>query len=118
LELDETAWWVATVKGFEGVHTQGRSIRQALRRIRGALEAAGLSGKSVDLVPEFLIDGRLIAKVHRAKEARKRAERSQAEAQALLREAARALTKKLGVSIRDAGALLELSHQRVQQLVR
>src|SRR6266851_3550560 len=46
LELDEAGWWVASAKGVEGVHTQGRSIQQVLRRIRNALEAAGEPGKS------------------------------------------------------------------------
>ncbi|HKC59657.1 MAG TPA: hypothetical protein VKB92_06205 [Myxococcales bacterium] len=117
LELDEAGWWVATAKGVEGVHTQGRSIQQVLRRIRNALEAAGEPGKTAQLVPEFHLSEELIAQVRKAKEARERADHIQAEAQALLREAAMALTKKLGVSIRDAGALLELSHQRIQQLV-
>jgi hypothetical protein len=118
LEIDEAGWWVATVKGVPGVHTQGRSIRQALRRVRSALEAAGLPGKSASLDPEFRIGQRLTAKVRKARQARKRAERSHAEAQELLREVATALTRNLGVSIRDAGALLDLSHQRIQQLVR
>src|SRR6266581_6555266 len=70
LELDEAGWWVASAKGVEGVHTQGRSIQQVLRRIRNALEAAGEPGKTAQLVPEFHLNEELIAQVRKAKEAR------------------------------------------------
>ena len=52
----------------------------------------------------------------RAVRARDAAQRAGEKAQAEVAEAARALTD-LGISRRDAGELLGLSHQRVQQLV-
>lgn len=36
-ERDEDGWWVATVKGVKGCHTQGRSIEAARKRIRESL---------------------------------------------------------------------------------
>jgi predicted RNase H-like HicB family nuclease len=36
-QLDEAGWWVASIDGVRGVHTQGRSLSQARRRIREAL---------------------------------------------------------------------------------
>ena len=36
-ERDEDGWWVATVQGLRGIHTQGRTIGEARHRIREAL---------------------------------------------------------------------------------
>ena len=36
-ERDESGWWVATVRGVRGCHTQGRTVDEARRRIREAL---------------------------------------------------------------------------------
>ena len=37
-ERDELGWWVASVRGVRGCHTQGRTVDEARRRIREALE--------------------------------------------------------------------------------
>jgi predicted RNase H-like HicB family nuclease len=37
-ERDEAGWWVASVRGVRGCHTQGRTVDEARRRIREALE--------------------------------------------------------------------------------
>lgn len=37
-ERDESGWWVASVNGVRGCHTQGRTVDEARRRIREALE--------------------------------------------------------------------------------
>ena len=34
-ERNESGWWVASVKGVRGCHTQGRTLEEARRRIRG-----------------------------------------------------------------------------------
>ena len=55
--------------------------------------------------------------IQRSRRTRERAEREQENAQTQTRAAAEALVEE-GVSLRDAGELLRLSHQRVQQLVQ
>jgi len=37
-ERDESGWWVAAVRGVRCSHTQGRTVDEARRRIREALE--------------------------------------------------------------------------------
>src|SRR5450759_4126769 len=39
LEHDSAGWWLASARDIRGCHTQGRSIRQALSRMREALAA-------------------------------------------------------------------------------
>jgi predicted RNase H-like HicB family nuclease len=36
-ERDESGWWVASVRGMRGCHTQGRTVDEGRRRIREAL---------------------------------------------------------------------------------
>jgi len=100
-ERDEGGWWVATVVEVRGCRTQGRTIAQARSRIR---EALGL----------FVDNSERAALVERVK----LGAREQQHAQASTRDAVRVLTRKLRLSVRDAGELLGLSHQRVQQLAR
>ena len=53
----------------------------------------------------------------RARADRRRLEAEAKRAQATTAAAVRKLIKSLGLSVRDAGELLGISHQRVQQLV-
>jgi hypothetical protein len=53
----------------------------------------------------------------RLQSTRKRAEEEAIKLQDSTAEAAKVLTKDVGVSVRDAGELLGLSHQRVHQLL-
>jgi predicted RNase H-like HicB family nuclease len=115
-QRDEDGWWVATVKGLAGVHTQGRTVAQARDRIHDALAAAG-EDRNAELVERFDLSQELLDQVDAAKTKKERADRTQEEAQAAMRSAAIALSHR-GVSTRDAGFFLNLSHQRVHQLLR
>lgn len=116
-ERDETGWWVATVREVRGCHTQGRSIGQARRRIREALGLFVKDSERAKLIDDIALPARARTLLNRVRATRKRAESEAANLQASTTEAARVLTNDLGVSVRDAGELLGLSHQRVQQLL-
>jgi predicted RNase H-like HicB family nuclease len=114
-ERDETGWWVASIKELRGCHTQGRSIAQARRRIREALGLFVASPEKASLVDEVRLPKELRGAIRRLMAAKKRAEAAEEQAARAARDAARELTRLL--TVRDAGELLGISHQRVQQLV-
>ena len=115
-ERDEAGWWVASVKGVRGCHTQGRTLEEARRRIREALALAVRVASSATLVDEIRLPADVRRTLGRLRAARARVEREQTHARAATKAAALLLRKRLKLGVRDAGALLGLSHQRVQQL--
>jgi predicted RNase H-like HicB family nuclease len=110
--------WLARVPSVRGCHTYGRTLDQARRRVR---EALGLWVSDAETA-ELIEDVRLPAHVRRAiglsRAARQHAERERVKAHDATSETARILVEEVGLGLRDAGDLLGLSHQRVQQLVR
>lgn len=117
LERDESGWWIATARGVSGCHTQGRSIRQSLSRIREALSVCvGHDISAEDLEPFVHLEAAARRAVSRYESARKRLERDQLAARNTAVEAVETLVGGLSLSVRDAGDVLGLSHQRVNQL--
>src|SRR5881396_3248285 len=49
-ERDESGWWVASVREVRGCHSQGRTVDEARRRIREALELFVDDARSARLV--------------------------------------------------------------------
>ncbi len=115
-DRDERGWWVASVRGVRGCHTQGRTLEQARRRVREALGLFVKDADTADLVAQIRLPQPARRAVTRGLTARQRANQERAKALKSLREAMRALTR-MGLSRRDTGELLGLSHQRIQQLV-
>jgi predicted RNase H-like HicB family nuclease len=121
-ELDESGTWVATLPKLPGCVTQGRSIAQARTRIRQALAAYTgdvRMARAAELVDD--IDVRALGAQSTEIVSKVQRERAELEARKVAvapstAQAARKLVKA-GLSVRDVGALLGLSHQRVQQLI-
>jgi predicted RNase H-like HicB family nuclease len=117
----ESGWWVAQVKEVPATITQGRTIAEARRRIREAL-ALALDDDTAATKAELINDVKLPPDARRAL-ARARADRKRLEIEtrrtrATTAAAVQKLIKSVGLRVRDAGELLGISHQRVQQIAR
>lgn len=116
-ERDESGQWIARVPSVAGCHTYGRTLEQARERIREALGLWAEDADTAELVEEIRLPEAALEGIRQSRRARSRAERERARATESTSEAAGVLVDDLGLSVRDAAALLGLSHQRVQQLV-
>jgi len=116
-ERDESGWWVASVREVRGCHTQGRTVDEARRRIREALELCIDDASSVKLVDEVKLPADAKNAIDAYARLRKKAEQEDRRAAAAARRAVRVLRGgRLRMSARDAARFLGLSHQRIHQL--
>jgi predicted RNase H-like HicB family nuclease len=118
-ERDESGWWVASVRGVRGCHTQGRTVDEARRRIREALELSVDDARKVAIVDEVKLPSAATQAIRTYATLRKKADEEDRRAARAARRAVRVLRSgKLKMSARDAARLLGLSHQRVHQLTQ
>jgi predicted RNase H-like HicB family nuclease len=117
IERDESGAWLARVPGVPGCHSHGRTLEQVRRRIREALSLWADDAAGARLVEDVRLPGKVREGIRRSRDARARAERARSEAQESTAEVARLLVRDLRLGLRDAGDLLGLSYQRVQQIV-
>ena len=111
-ERDESGWWVATVRGVRGCHTQGRTVDEARRRIREALELFVDDARKAPIVDDVKLPTAATRAIRAYASLRKKADEEDRRAVRLFR------TGTLKMSARDAARLLGLSHQRVHQLTQ
>jgi hypothetical protein len=110
-------WWAIRVVERPGIFTQARRLDLVESTVRDAIalfDDRPLDSFEVELraVPPGGTEG----VVTQAREARAEADAAQDAAGLAVRAAVVALTRQ-GVSMRDIGALLGLSHQRIGQLI-
>ncbi|MBI4815192.1 MAG: type II toxin-antitoxin system HicB family antitoxin [Deltaproteobacteria bacterium] len=122
--LDEEGGWTAEIIDAEikGVLTDGRSIAGARARIRSALELAigEREALEAELIDEIVPPQRLAKDLSALRKKRERARKAQeiiTESQDALRSSAAKLVRDVGLSVRDAAEVLDLSPMRVQQLI-
>jgi predicted RNase H-like HicB family nuclease len=117
LEQEHDGRWSVELEEEPRVHTWGKTIDQALTRMR---EAAALwyqaDEASIELVPRPVLPKATGRTVEQARKAREQARDADRLAIEQTRKAAVALTSR-GISMRDAAAILGISHQRVHQLL-
>lgn len=118
LSRDESGAWIARAPAVPGCHTYGRTLEQARTRIREALALWVDDAAEAELIEDVRLPRVARDALKRSQAARAAADRERSRAQSSSRAAARVLVRQLQLGMRDAGELLELSHQRVQQLLR
>jgi predicted RNase H-like HicB family nuclease len=117
-ERDESGWWVASVREVRGCHTQGRTVDEARRRIREAMDLFVDDARAAKLIDDVKLPVTAAKAIRAYTTLRKRADREDRRASLAARRAVRLLRGgKLKMSARDAARLLGVSHQRVHQLV-
>ena len=115
-EYGDDGWWTVRIKEVAGVHSQGRSIKQARTRVFEALSLFVEDVEKSDIEDDIHLGDALETVVRRASAARKKAEIYLAKADELNLKLAKTLTAKM--SVRDAGEVLGLSYQRVHQIAK
>ena len=115
---DDSGAWLARVSNVRGCHTYGRTLQQTRRRIREALGLWVDDAETAELVEDIRLPARVRGELDRTRSSRRQAQKERERAQEAMRKAAQTLVDDVGLGLRDAGELLEVSHQRVQQLVR
>jgi len=116
---DESGWWVASVKEVRGCHTQGRTVDEARRRIREALELFVDGAPSAKLIDDVRLPATAARAIRAYETLRKSADQQNRRAALAARRAVQVLrTGALKMSARDAAKVLGISHQRVHQLAQ
>ena len=117
LEREPGGRWSVELEEEPRVHSWGKTVNQALSRVR---EAAALWFQTeedhIQLVPRPVLPKTAEQTVEQARRAREQAKNADRLALEQTRKAAAALTKR-GISLRDAAAILGISHQRIHQLL-
>ncbi len=117
LEQEKDGRWSVELEEEPRVHTWGKTIDQALTRM---LEAAAMwfetDESSINLVPKPILTKTAMRTIDEARQARDQARNADRVALEKMQRAAAELARK-GISMRDAAAILGISHQRVHQLL-
>jgi predicted RNase H-like HicB family nuclease len=117
-ERDQAGYWHGSVPDLPGVHTQARTLATLRRRVAEAialwldLPDSAEARMVVDVEP--VLPAAVRRAVSTARRRRARAAVADAEADRATDEAIAAL-RRAGLSLRDVGTVVGLSHQRVDQ---
>ena len=112
-------WWAISVPELRGVHTQARRLEKAEAMVRDAIALfLDVPSESFDVRIEPVLPRDLQGKVGRARKVRGEAEVLQREAAIASAEVAADLVQTAHLTVRDAGRVLGLSHQRITQLLK
>jgi len=108
----EDGYWVAVVAGLRGGATETRRLDRIEAEVRDLVAwLTDTTEHAFDLTWDYDLPPTLAAKVRAFADKRDALKRAQEEYEAAVAEA-----RGESLSVREAGALLGLSHQRVQQI--
>ena len=113
---EEDGVWLIEAVGLQGVRSFGRTVTSAVENVREAIAAAEDLDQwnDLDLIITVGDDGTTAA-LDRLREARRLEESASEERDTAVRNAIAAL-RGGGMSYRDIGTVIGMSHQRVAQL--
>jgi DNA-directed RNA polymerase specialized sigma24 family protein len=113
---EEDGVWLVEVVGLQGVRSFGRTVTSAVDNVREAIAAAEDLDEWGDLDIVITVeDEGTAAALDRLREAKRHEESASAERHTAIKDAIAALRAE-GMSYRDIGTVIGLSHQRVAQL--
>jgi predicted RNase H-like HicB family nuclease len=110
--------WEVEIAEIPQVHTFGRTLEKAEEHVRDALALwLQVPEQDLHLRHEYDLADDVSDAVMASIEERGRVSEATERAARLTQEAARKLTSQLGLSMRDTARVLQLSHQRVSQIL-
>lgn len=110
-------WWSVHVPEVKGVHTQARRLDQVEAMAREAISLIlNVRADSFNINVESVLPENVRKELDHVHQLRKDADRVHREAVEASVLVARDLVSRYHMTVRDAGRLLGLSHQRVAQL--
>ncbi len=109
---------MASVPEVQGCRSQGRTITLAKRRIREALGLFVRDARTANLEAEVKLPSDLEQALDRFRAEATLAREAQARSSELSRQLVERAVNELNFSMREAGELLGVSHQRVDQIAR
>ena len=112
-------WWAISVPELKGVNTLARRLEQVDAMVRDAIARfLDVPADSFDINVEPILPRDLQKKVGRARKVLGEAEVLQAEAVTVSAAVAADLVNRAHLTVRDAGRVLGISHQRIAQLLK
>ena len=112
------SWWAFTVPEVPGAHGQAKRLDQVRDEARDVVSMMlDVPADSFDLELSVKLDPRMEHALDEAKAARDKFESYQRIAQQKLRVAAERFKHEGGLSVRDIGSLLDVSFQRISQIL-
>jgi predicted RNase H-like HicB family nuclease len=111
-------WWAFSVPEIPGAHGQAKRLEQVRDEARDVISMMlDAEPDSFDVALSVRLDPRIEHALDEAKAARQELDSYQRVAQEKLRLAAEQIKEVGGLSIRDIGSLLDVSFQRISQIL-
>lgn len=111
-------WWAIDVPELQGVHSQARRLDQVEAMARDAIALLlDVSDQSFDVAVQPVLPQGIETDLDAANGARAVADSAGRDAKEAVRHVTRRLHDELGLTVRDVGTILGVSHQRAQQLL-